>query len=31
VYITLPDRVFVAGTMLAPGIFDRLLRSWAKD
>jgi hypothetical protein len=31
VYITFPDRLFVAGTMLAPGLFDLVLRSWAKD
>lgn len=31
VYVTLPDRLFVAGTTLAPGLFDRLLRLWAKD
>ena len=31
VYVTLPDRLFVVGTMLAPGLFDRLLRLWAKD
>jgi short-subunit dehydrogenase len=31
VYVTFPDWIFVAGTMLAPGLFDRLLRSWAKD
>ena len=31
VYVTLPDRIFVAGTTLAPGLFDRLLRLWAKD
>ena len=31
VYITLPDRLFVTGTTLAPGLFDRLLRLWAKD
>jgi short-subunit dehydrogenase len=31
VYVTLPDRLFVAGTMLAPGLFDRLLRLWARD
>ena len=30
VYVTLPDRLFVAGTTLAPGLFDRLLRHWAK-
>jgi len=31
VYVTLPDRLFVAGTTLAPGLFDRLLRLWAGD
>ncbi|MDQ4126453.1 MAG: SDR family NAD(P)-dependent oxidoreductase [Actinomycetota bacterium] len=31
VYVTLPDRLFVTGTTLAPGLFDRLLRLWAKD
>ena len=31
VYITFPDRLFVTGTMLAPGLFDLVLRSWAKD
>ena len=31
VYVTLPDRLFVAGTTLTPGLFDRLLRLWAKD
>jgi NAD(P)-dependent dehydrogenase (short-subunit alcohol dehydrogenase family) len=31
VYVTLPDRLFVAGTILAPGLFDRLLRYWVKD
>ncbi len=31
VYVTLPDRRFVTGTTLAPGLFDRLLRLWAKD
>lgn len=30
VYVTLSDRIFVAGTVLAPGLFDRLLRLWAK-
>ncbi len=30
VYVTLPDRLFVAGTTLAPGLFDRLLRLWVK-
>ena len=31
VYVTLSDRIFVVGTVLAPGLFDRLLRLWAKD
>ena len=31
VYVTLPDRLFVAGTVLAPGLTDRLLRLWARD
>ncbi len=31
VYVTLPDRIFVAGTTLAPGLFDRVLRRWARD
>ncbi len=31
IYVTLPDRLFVAGTTLAPGLFDRVLRRWAKD
>lgn len=30
-YVTLPDRLFVAGTTLAPGLFDRVLRRWAGD
>lgn len=30
VYVTLPDRLFVAGTTLAPGLFDRVLRRWAR-
>ncbi|MDQ4062905.1 MAG: SDR family NAD(P)-dependent oxidoreductase [Actinomycetota bacterium] len=30
VYVTFPDRLFVAGTALAPGLFDRVLRAWAK-
>lgn len=30
VYVTAPDRIFVAATMLAPGLFDLVLRSWAK-
>jgi hypothetical protein len=31
VYVTLPDRLFVAGAMLAPSLFDRLLRPWTRD
>ncbi len=31
IYVTLPDRLFIAGTILAPGLFDRVLRRWAKD
>ncbi len=31
VYVTLSDRLFVAGTTLAPGLFDRVLRRWARD
>jgi NAD(P)-dependent dehydrogenase (short-subunit alcohol dehydrogenase family) len=31
VYVTLPDRLFVAGITLFPGVADRVLRSWAKD
>lgn len=30
-YVTLPDRLFVAGTTLAPRLFDRVLRRWARD
>ena len=31
VYITLPDRIFVAATMLFPSLTDRLLSRWVKD
>jgi NAD(P)-dependent dehydrogenase (short-subunit alcohol dehydrogenase family) len=31
VYVTLPDWLFVTGTTLVPGLFDRILRLWAKD
>ena len=31
VYVTLSDRLFVAGVTLLPGLADRVLRSWAKD
>ena len=30
-YVALPDRLFIVGTTLAPGLFDRALRRWAKD
>lgn len=30
-YVTFSDRLFVKGTALAPGLFDRLLRLWARD
>jgi short-subunit dehydrogenase len=31
VYVRFADRLFVAGTMLLPGLTDRMLRAWAKD
>ncbi len=31
VYVTLPDRLFVAGTALLPGLTDRVLSRWARD
>ena len=31
VYVTLPDRLFVAGVTLFPGLADRVPRVWAKD
>jgi NAD(P)-dependent dehydrogenase (short-subunit alcohol dehydrogenase family) len=31
VYVTLPDRIFVAATMLFPSLTDSLLSRWAKD
>ena len=31
VYVTLPDRIFVAATMRFPGLTDRLLPRWVKD
>jgi len=31
IYITVPDRLFIAGHTLLPGLVDRALRSWAKD
>ena len=31
VYVTLPDRLFVAGVTLFPGLADRALSAWAKD
>lgn len=31
VYVTLPDRIYVAATTLLPGLTDRALRAWARD
>jgi short-subunit dehydrogenase len=31
VYVTIPDRLFVAGVTLLPGLADRVLGAWAKD
>ena len=31
VYVTLPDRLFVAGVTLLPSLADRVLSRWAKD
>jgi short-subunit dehydrogenase len=31
VYVTIPDRLFVAGVTLLPGLTDRVLGAWAKD
>ncbi len=31
VYVTLPDRIFVAATLLLPGLADRALGGWARD
>ena len=31
VYVTLPDRLYIAGTTLLPGLTDRVLRAWVKD
>ena len=31
VYVTLPDRIYVAATILLPGLADRVLRAWARD
>jgi short-subunit dehydrogenase len=31
VYVTLPDRLFVAGVTLFPWLADRALRAWARD
>ena len=31
VYVTIPDRLFVAGVTLLPGLADRVLRRWAED
>jgi short-subunit dehydrogenase len=31
VYVTLLDRIYIAVTMLLPGLTDRALRAWARD
>jgi short-subunit dehydrogenase len=31
VYVTIPDRLFVIGVTLLPGLADRVLMAWAKD
>ena len=31
VYVTMPDRLYVMGTTLLPGLTDRVLRLWARD
>jgi NAD(P)-dependent dehydrogenase (short-subunit alcohol dehydrogenase family) len=31
VYVTLPDRIFIGGVTLFPGLADRVLSSWARD
>jgi len=31
VYVTVQDRLFIAGVTLVPGLADRVLRGWAKD
>jgi short-subunit dehydrogenase len=31
VYVTLPDRAYVAAVTLLPGLADRVLRHWARD
>lgn len=31
VYITLPDRLFIAGATLLPHLTDRVLRAWVRD
>ena len=30
-YVTVPDRLFVAGVSLLPGLTDRMLRLWVRD
>lgn len=30
VYVSLPDRLFIAASTLAPGVIDRVLHSWVK-
>lgn len=31
VYVTLPDRAYIAAVTLLPGVADRVLRRWARD
>jgi short-subunit dehydrogenase len=31
VYVTLPDRIYAAATLLFPGLADHALRAWARD
>src|SRR5215204_7718175 len=31
VYVTLPDKIYVAATLLLPGLADHALRAWARD
>jgi hypothetical protein len=29
--VTLPDKIYVAATLLLPGLADHALRAWARD
>jgi len=31
VYVTLPDKIYVAAALLLPGLADHALRAWARD